>query len=1027
MQCPECGKDLPEGMRFCGYCGTPLPVLEREEERKLASVMFVDVVGFTRLSEQMDPEEVSDLLDRFYKVVNDVVRRHYGHVDKLIGDAALVLFGVPRALENPAYHAITAALDLRTQVRNLGIQIHTGIHTGEVLVTHMGEGVAVDYTVIGDTVNVAQRLESLAQSGEVLVSERTWNMVEGLFEGTPIGDLRVKGRQEPIRVWLVQKKGGQVLRRGLSQKAPLRGRDQEISQLREALAYPGDRLIALVADAGYGKSRLIGEVVKNVDLFLVASPERPAGGLFTPYVPEGIPRTVETMLQHIRPSLIHHPPRVIRIEDLHWADDLSLEVLERLLVFLPSPLTLLVTTRPDGEDALHRIQQAFKVREGRTFVIPLEGLSRQALEEMAQDLAPDLPQPLQDEFVDQAQGNPLFLEEMIRTWREEGHPHLPHRIEGLIQERVDRLPHDLKATLKKVSVLGIRFSENSLRLMDISQTDLAFQRLVSSGWLKPVREGWAFRNILVWESVYRMLLHKERRALHQKLLDALESQKVSPEVLAYHAVEAQDWDRALRYALQAAEHLLEIRAIRDAGRVVRWAEEALSYQVNPQAHQTFLFLKALWLRHVGEPTQALTLADELLKEIPKTHPLFWKIWFLKVEILMDTGRVEEARRVLESLSPPEEHRLEWLRWYASLRISQGDRLRELAEMLDPVVRENLRRQAWDRAEALMISLIEALRYGGDLDRALEIIQEAMAQIPEDREAIHAKLWHIYGEIQRLKGNLEEAHRAFERALAQIEKLGDRWLMGLLLLDYGRLLWTEGKTDFARQILERDLRVGQSLESFGIQFHTLINLARISLEKGHLGETYQNLRRARELVQANPNPRATGMVLHLQAAIRMLYEGVVEAEVENNLKEALEIARTSQEGEGIIQNALLLGWIALLKQKKDQAQLYFEEILHHRQALFPRIHTIIAWGLHVLGTPVPREISSYVAIPSSMDLEPLETFLRQVGTTHRALWRPAVWILVQKAGEGVIPLARSIAEEIHLPPFFLNNLPFTVRD
>ncbi len=330
MRCPNCGKDLPEGMRFCGYCGTPLPTLEKEEERKLASVMFVDVVGFTRLSEQKDPEEVSELLDRFYRVVDEVVRRHHAHVDKLIGDAALVLFGVPRALENPPFHALSAALDLVEQVPALGIQVHIGVHTGEVLVTHMGEGVAVDYTVIGDTVNVAQRLESLAQANEILVSERTWRMVEGLFEGEAAGELTVKGRTRPIRVWVIQGRAGKVLRRGLPRKAPLRGRDREMVLLQEVLKEGRNALVVLVADAGFGKSRLLDDTLSEVPLFLAAAPDRAVGGMFRGILDLEGELDEERLFMALLARLEGMERCVVRVEDLHWADEASREAFSYL-------------------------------------------------------------------------------------------------------------------------------------------------------------------------------------------------------------------------------------------------------------------------------------------------------------------------------------------------------------------------------------------------------------------------------------------------------------------------------------------------------------------------------------------------------------------------------------------------------------------------------------------------------------------------------------------------------------------------
>ncbi len=1021
MRCPNCGQDLPEGMRFCGYCGTPLPTLEKEEERKLASVMFVDVVGFTRLSEQKDPEEVSELLDRFYRVVDEVVRRHHGHVDKLIGDAALVLFGVPRALENPPFHALSAALDLVEQVPTLGIQVHIGVHTGEVLVTHMGEGVAVDYTVIGDTVNVAQRLESLAQANEILVSERTWRMVEGLFEGEAAGELTVKGRTRPIRVWVIQGRAGKVLRRGLPRKAPLRGRDRELALLREVMEEGQDALVALVADAGFGKSRLLDDTLAEADLFLAAAPDRAVGGMFRGILDLKGELDEERLFMALLARLEGMERCVVRVEDLHWADDLSLNLLERLVVAFPGNLQVFATARPDGQEALMRLVRAFRVRDGRVEVLELGGLPREALEAMVQDLAPDMPEPLKDTFVDRAQGNPLFLEEMIRTWMEEGREDLPERIEGLVQERVDRLPARLKEMLKTISVLGTRFGRTELAHLEILPEDLAFRRLVQTGWLKEIRGGWAFRNPVVREAVYRMLLRRERKTLHETILQALEQEGAPPEVLAFHAVEARAWEKALQYGLQAAEKLLEVRAIRDLGRVVRWLERALEQGIgDDKTRNAVSYYRAEWLRNMGEPREALELADKLLNVLSPETDLFRRALLLKAELLASTGQTAQAMAMLRA-SRPALPDARWLRAEATVQLLRGEHLQELAERLDQEVSDRLQKGRLQDVHILALPLLQALRYAGRVGRALEVLADLRRALPEgEMEGLQARLWHEEAELLRLTGQVEEARQAFEKALRRLEGLGDRALLGTVLFDYARLLRHIGETQQARALLERALRVGKSLESFGVQFHAMVNLALNALDEGVLPEAHAWLNDAERMAREANNLRSLGMVLHLRGAIRFLYEGEITPDVKEYLTEALRIAETSEEAPGVAANAVLLGWFHLVSGDASTARTFFLKARSHQGSLSPAARAALCWGMEHLSLSLSCSVPPELVLSEDVDLK---AFLPRLWPRFRNLWRQAVWMFVQKKGEGVIPLAREMGRRLGMPSFLLENLPF----
>lgn len=269
MDCTSCGRLLPEGSRFCPACGQPV-VVTVAEERRVVTVLFGDLVGFTSLAEERDPEQVKRLVDAcFERLVDDVVA-FGGRVDKLLGDGIVALFGAPVAHEDDAERAVRAALRMQAtlaeHVAALGaaspIRMRIGITTGEVLV---GRLAGTDYTAMGDVVNVASRLQEAAPPGRVLVAEATQQRTREVVRYEPAGELALKGRAQPITTWLacevLAPPGGRRRRRDV----PLVGRTTEMRLGRAALdvALLGRRavLLAIEGEGGAGKSRLVSELL----------------------------------------------------------------------------------------------------------------------------------------------------------------------------------------------------------------------------------------------------------------------------------------------------------------------------------------------------------------------------------------------------------------------------------------------------------------------------------------------------------------------------------------------------------------------------------------------------------------------------------------------------------------------------------------------------------------------------------------------------------------------------------------------
>ena len=282
--CPSCGAENAAGNRFCPSCGTAVqesaPVTGSDagpptvSERRLVSVLFADLVGSTPFAEHRDPEEVRDLLSRYFDESRTIVERYGGTVAKFIGDAVMAVWGTPIAQEDDAERAVRAALGLTHAVTALGNEIgielraRAGVLTGTAAVE---VGAEREGMILGDTVNTASRLQSLAAPGTVLVDDVTRRASEAAVAYEDAGTHQVKGRAQPVHAFTALRvvAGAGGARRAVGLEAPLVGRDQELAliiEASEAVAQTGRaRMVTVVGEAGSGKSRLLWEFFKYID------------------------------------------------------------------------------------------------------------------------------------------------------------------------------------------------------------------------------------------------------------------------------------------------------------------------------------------------------------------------------------------------------------------------------------------------------------------------------------------------------------------------------------------------------------------------------------------------------------------------------------------------------------------------------------------------------------------------------------------------------------------------------------------
>ena len=758
MNCPRCQMANPEGARFCLNCGNPLEAQVRVEgERKYVTVLFADVVDSTGLGERLDPEQVAEIMNGAFAFLNASVKKYDGTIARLLGDAILAFFGAPVAHEDDAERAVRAGLEIQEAAReyaeavrrNYGVEfaVRVGINTGLAVLAAVGDEIRTEYTAMGDTTNVAARLQSAAEPGTVLISADTYHLVKQLFELRPRGGAMVKGKSAPIVTYEVlspKAVPGKV--RGLEGlSSPLVGRSGELElvegKLEEVLEGSGS-FVAVIGEAGLGKSRLLAEVSQSAKSGAQVawlegralsyeqavtyypwrqvirgaigakdgdSPEavreRLHGDPACVAMAEGDPQYLEVILsvesdatleavaalegdslvEHIAAAMRSYlraraglMPTVIVLDDLHWADTASLDLLLGVSSLVEEmPLLIICLLRPDKDaPSWSVIERARNQLDAHYAEVVLEPLDVAHSKELLGNLLyiEDLPESVRQLILDKAEGNPFFVEEVIRTlidseyivqenshWRatrEIVNVSIPDTLTGVLSARIDRLPENTKHVAQTAAVLGRIFAQRALiatcaaapppeQIEDVEPHlgVLTYEELVRERVHDPELE-YIFKHALTQEAAYELLLIRRRKVLHRRAGEVLENlypeqQGELASALAYHFRLGEDWERAADYAMGAGAQAVKVFAM----------SEALAYY--DEAYQS-------------------------LKKVPDASPeqlcdviLGWTPAALKLKPYQEVvGRLEEAEKIARELG--DEARLaRVLHWIGNAYISNG--------------------------------------------------------------------------------------------------------------------------------------------------------------------------------------------------------------------------------------------------------------------------------------------------------------------------------------------------------------------
>ena len=560
--------------------------------RKTVTVLFCDLAGSTALGERLDPEPLRLLLARWYEAMREPVERHGGTVEKFIGDAVMAVFGVPQVHEDDALRAVRAAVEMRDATAALDddLGVRFGVNTGEVVT---GDDVAT--LVTGDAVNTAKRLEEAAADGEILIGDGTRLLVENAVELEAAEPVQAKGKRRAVPAWRVLATIPEAPAFPRRIDARLVGRRRELAILRDELARTESeracRLVTVLAAAGVGKSRLASELVAEArPRATVLSARCPPYGEGITFLPltelvraaggdEAVAAAVAgepdggLVLERLRAviggneavsgeeafwavrrvleSLARGRPIVVCLEDVHWAAPMFLDVLEYVAGWSrDAPILLLCLARPELLDE--------RPHWGGT-LLELDALSDEEAAELVDELAVEWPLPPEERrrAVETAEGNPLFLEQLVAMLAGGGPTdRLPPTIQALLAARLDRLAPADRAVLERAAVVGREFWRGAVLELspdeERAETGATLLRLVHEQLVAPLPspiagdDGFRFRHALIRDAAYAGLSKAARADLHERFAGWLERHGAEDELVGYHLEQAHLCRAALR-------------------------------------------------------------------------------------------------------------------------------------------------------------------------------------------------------------------------------------------------------------------------------------------------------------------------------------------------------------------------------------------------------------------------------------------------------------------------------------------------
>ena len=937
-------------------------------ERKLATVLFVDLVDSTSLVTGWDPEIVRRRVNQFFEKVAHCVTLHGGIVEKFAGDAVLAAFGVPQAHEDDAERAARAALLIRHAVEELGLEARIGIEAGELVVEDSDSTFAT-----GEAVNLAARLQQVARPGEILIGPTAHRLAAASLVVEDAGPLELKGMGSALRAWrVVDAVDGPS--RPTGPRAPLVGREAELELLANTFARTvRDRrahLFTIFGQPGVGKSRLAREFVDGLERASVLSgrclpygegvtywplaemikaaagisDDDPleeafaklrecceeetvadvlglAAGMLEALEGERSSQEIAWAAREVMVTLADVQPLVLFFEDIHWAEEPLLELIEHIADWVRAPLLIICLARPE----LLEQRPGWGGGRVRSTSIELEPLSEEESELLVEKLLAQLagasgetmPTPSK-EALERTEGNPLFVEETIRMLVESGGEHepdsrIPHTLQALIAARIDHLPSAGKTVLQRASVVGRVFWKGALEhlspdvedidalLEDLQQKEFVLREPRSSISGEPA---YRFKHLLIREVAYTGLAKLARAQHHARFAEWL-AERTGEELLeirAYHL------DQAVELLTELEGSAPEDLAQETGAALVKAAKRAIAREAYTTARR--LGLRALELRptlgaRYVAARAAWRLQDwtavevEMVKVRDQAHeqeePVIEALALtaLGEAMLRRHGDCTEAKaivdRALELLKDKEDP----VALFDALSV-RATSSAWLGEMEDTV-------RYWERAYVIALdagrkdlqtiaaqALAQTHIIRLELDEAELLLTRALELAGESgslRARVGATL--SFGWFLALKGELAAAETLFEEVRASSAELGVEPAVAAALAKLGWISRLRGDLKRAEKNLREAVRIIETRGDHGVLPDMQAALAETLAD---LGKTDEAERLALE-ARANAGVRDTSATVAAATALAAVRTAQGrEDEAEKLLESALEVAR-----------------------------------------------------------------------------------------------------------------------------------------
>jgi class 3 adenylate cyclase/tetratricopeptide (TPR) repeat protein len=919
------------------------------QQRKLATVLFADVSGFTALSETMDAEVVAGIMNDLWAAVDRAITDHGGRIDKHIGDAVMALWGAEAAREDDPERAVRGALAMQAAIdefctsQSAPLAMRISVNTGPVLLGAVGS--TAEFTAMGDAVNLASRLEHAAPVGGILISHDTYRHVRGVFDVIVRDPLSVKGKVEPVQTYLVQRAKPRSFRmatRGVEGiETRMVGRDHELGMLQEAYADAIEsvetRVVTVIGEAGVGKSRLLYEFDNWIELQPeqvyyfkgrgTANTQNVAYSLFrdlfafrfdirdsdsaavalakfqsgmSPYIePDqaavagqwlgfdfsaseavqrllgatGFAETARAYLTRYFRGVLAEDPAVILLEDIHWADDSSLDLAAYLPAAIPEARLLVVAvTRPslferrpgwgEGEAAFRKVNLA-----------PLSKRASRALVEEILQRVEDIPDSLRDLIVDAAEGNPFYVEEMVkmlidqgviervtsdelrvsseeardsslvarnssleswrvRTDRLEGLK-VPPTLTGLLQARLDGLPQPEREALQRASVVGRLFWDDCVAelleteraavdptLQAVRGRELIFRREYSA--FAHAGE-YIFKHALLRDVAYETVLLKHRAAFHGKVARWLEKNAGERHdeylgLIAEHYIRAGDELKAAKLLELSGYEAIAVGAYAAARQALERAlalREAAGETDGPAVTQAAIALGRV-LRQTGDLEAALAMLAKGLAGARRRGDRAAEAEALARQgfVLHDLGRFDELGTRVET----------------ALALGRTAAAAPLIFILRAAAGYAWSTGDLKQADSLAAESLALARTAGDVDGETNAL-------------------NMLGIIAAGHRDLDRSRQYYEAALELARRGGNLSLEGMMMGNLGHNAYRRGDYVAARAYalaaLDRDKDLGEKL---GMVYNLTV-LAQADLGLGDISAARQEVREALALARS----------------------------------------------------------------------------------------------------------------------------------------------------------------------------------